>query len=126
MMNGWGVSLSGLDAVTDVIEQIAVDFDGDAAYLVGPATSYAVYHELGTSKMEARPFMRPAAEKVQANLRTQIQKISKSQSIPLNSERNIVRCAALAVEVEATKIATRKDIRESGDTIASIQAREVS
>lgn len=123
-MSGWGVSMSGLDAVTDLIEQIAVDFDGDTVYLVGPATSYAIHHEFGTSKMEARPFMRPAAKKVQANLGTHVRQISNSQNIPLDSEANIVKCAALAVETEAKEIANRKDIRESGDTIASIQARK--
>lgn len=123
-MSGWGMSVTGLSSVVDLLEQIKVNFDGDAVYVVGPATEYAVYHELGTSKMEARPFMRPAAQRVKANLGQYVQQVSNSQNIPLDSERNVVRCVALAVENEATKIADRKDVRESGTTIASIQARE--
>lgn len=123
-MSGWGMSISGLSSVISIIEQIQVDFGNDGTvYLVGPTTNYAVHHEFGTSKMEARPFMRPAAERVRSNLNHHIRKISTSQGIPLTSEEAVVRCAALAVETEAKKIADRKDVRDSGTTIASIQAR---
>jgi hypothetical protein len=125
-MNGWGISVTGIDAVTDLFEEVRVNFEGDTVYLVGPATSYAVYHELGTSKMEARPFMRPAADRVRSNLSMHVQQISTTQNIPLDSEANVVKCAALAVQNEAKKIADRKDVRESGTTIASIQARKES
>ena len=42
---------------------------GDAAH-IGPTTDYAIYHEMGTSRMAARPFLRPAlAENKDAILR---------------------------------------------------------
>lgn len=125
-MRGWGMSLTGFDAVMDLLEKVRVNFDGDTVYLVGPSTEYAVYHELGTSKMEARPFMRPATERVRANMSMHVRQISSSQNISLDSEANIVKCAALAVQNEAKKIADQKDVRDTGTTIASIQAREVS
>jgi hypothetical protein len=124
--SGWGLSISGLAETISLFEQLKISFDGDTVYLVGPSTEYAVYHELGTSKMEARPFMRPAAERVQANLSQYVKQISRSQGIPLTSEANVVKCAALAVEAEAKKIADQKDIRDTGETIASIKARKES
>ena len=42
---------------------------GDEAH-IGPTTDYAIYHEMGTSRMAARPFLRPAlAENKDAILR---------------------------------------------------------
>lgn len=35
--------------------------DGDGYVLVGSSMHYAVYVELGTSRMSARPYLRPAA-----------------------------------------------------------------
>jgi hypothetical protein len=121
-MNGWGLSITGVAKVVSLFEQLQISFDGDTVYLVGPSTEYAVYHELGTSKIEARPFMRPAAERVQANLVGYVKRMSRSQGIPLTSEANVVKCAALAVQTEAKKIADQKDVRDTGQTIASIKA----
>ena len=123
----WGVSLAGFDAATDMFDQITADFDGgDTTYIAGPTVEYAIYNELGTSKMEARPFARPAAERVQTNTATEVRRISSSQGIPLSSEENIIRCAALAVQDRMKRIADQKDIRESGNLIASIRIEKVS
>ena len=122
----WGVSLAGFDAATDMFDQITTDFDGDATYIAGPTVDYAIHHEYGTSKMEARPFARPAAERVQTNTATEVRRISSSQGIPLSSEENIIRCAALAVQDRMKRIADQKDIRDTGNLIASIRIEKVS
>lgn len=120
---GWGVSLSGLSTTKNLLDRVRVQFDGTTTYIVGPTVEYAIYHELGTSKMGARPFMRPAAQRVGGSIERYVQQVSAAQGIPLDSEENIVKCAALAVEAEAKDIADAKDIRETGDLIASIEAR---
>lgn len=125
-MSGWGINIVGLDAVLDLFDQITASFDGGTAYIAGPTVDYAVHHELGTSEIDARPFMRPAAEQVQANMESEVKRISKSQGIPLNSEENIVRCAALAVQSRSKEIADRKDIRDTGQLINSIRIKRVS
>jgi hypothetical protein len=122
----WGVSLAGFDAATDMFDQITTDFDGDATYIAGPTVDYAIHHEYGTSKMEARPFARPAAERVQTNTATEVRRISSSQGIPLSNEENIIRCAALAVQDRMKRIADQKDIRDTGNLIASIRIEKVS
>lgn len=125
-MEGWGTTVTGFDAVAETLGELKVNFDGDAAYIAGPTVDYAIYQERGTSKMEARPFVRPAAERVQNNLGSEIKRISTSQGIPLNSEENIVRCAALAVQSRMKEIADRKDVRDSGQLINSIRIKPVS
>jgi hypothetical protein len=125
-MSGWGVSLTGFNAATGLFDQITTDFDGDATYIAGPTVDYAIHHEYGTSKMEARPFARPAAERVQTNTATEVRRISSSQGIPLSTEENIIRCAALAVQDRMKRIADQKDIRDTGDLIASIRIEKVS
>lgn len=122
--SGWGMTVTGIDQTRRMLDDIKMDFDGSTVYIVGPKTHYAVYHELGTSKMAARPFMRPAAQRVKANMMTYAREVSSAQSIPLNSEENIVRCVALAVEAEAKDIARAKDVHDTGQTIQSIEARQ--
>ena len=122
----WGVSLAGFDAATDMFDQITTDFDGDATHIAGPTVDYAIKHEYGISKMEARPFVRPAAEYVRVNLESEVRRISSSQGIPLSNEENIIRCAALAVQDRMKRIADQKDIRDTGNLIASIRIEKVS
>lgn len=125
-MSGWGVSVTGLDAAMGVIDQITAEFTGETTYIAGPTVEYAIYQELGTSKMEARPFVRPAAEHVRQNTASEVKRISRSQGIPLNSEENIIRCAALAVQDRIRRIADRKDIRDTGELIATVEIEKVS
>lgn len=122
----WGVALTGFGAAMDLIDDVVVDFSGETTYIAGPTVDYAIWHEVGTSKMEARPFVRPAAERVRQNTGAEIQRISKSQGIPLNSEENIIRCAALAVQSRIKEIADRKDIRDTGTLINSVRIARVN
>lgn len=48
---------------------------GELSAEVAPHTDYAVYVEYGTSRMRARPYMRPAAEKVRPGFITAMEKI---------------------------------------------------
>lgn len=125
-MSGWGVTLSGMGAARQLIERVDFNFSGDTVYIAGPTVDYAIYNELGTSKMEARPFVRPAAKRVRADTANEIRRISVSQGIPLTSEKAIVRCAALAVQDRMKEIADRKEIRDTGQLINSIRIAEVS
>lgn len=124
-MSGWGVTLLGFANVMDVLESLRVQFEGNTTYLVGPTVSYAIYQEKGTSKIEARPFVKPAAEQVQANLSSEVQRIASAQGIALDSEAAVVRCAALAVQDRMKTIARRKEIRDTGDLIGSISIQQV-
>lgn len=123
-MSAWGIKASGIGSVMDLLENLQVGFDGSSAMVVGPTVEYAIYHERGTSKMQARPFMGPAARRVDANTGMYVKRMAASQGISLDSEENIVRCAALAVQKEAQRLVEEKDIWEYGTLHGSISIRK--
>jgi hypothetical protein len=124
-MSGWGTTLVGLDAVMDLFEEIKVQYDGGSVYVAGPTVDYAVHNEYGTSKMEARPFVRPAAERVQADPERYAREMAATHGINITNEEGLVRALALAVQDQAKRIADRKEIRDTGTLIASITIEKV-
>jgi hypothetical protein len=124
-MSGWGMSITGLAETIDLFREIQMQWSGDTLYVAGPTVKYAVYQELGTSQIEARPFMGPAAERVQANAETHAQQMAASQGINIASEDGLVRALALAVQNEGKRIANQKGVRDTGALIASISIERV-
>jgi len=120
-MSGWGMSISGLDATLDLFDELSMQFEGNTTYVVGPTVKYAIWHEIGTSKMEARPFAQPAAERVQANLESKIEPFLEGPP----TEEALVRATALAVEREMKRIVKAKDIWDTGSLHASIGVEPV-
>lgn len=114
-----GVSLSGFAAAEQALDAIRFEYEGDTVYVCGPTVNYAIYNELGTSKMDARPFARPAAERVQQNLGMAERFVSGS------GEAALVRAVALAVEDEMKRIVRQKGIYDTGTLHASISIQEV-
>lgn len=125
VVRGWGTSLTGYRATRRVFESLKLSWSGNTLYLAGPTTAYAKFHETGTSKMAARPFARPAAARVQANPQKYAERMARTQQLDISTEEGFVRAIALAVRNEMKKIAHAKDIRDTGDTIASISIVEV-
>lgn len=123
---GWGTTISGLASTTDLFESIKSQWDGGTLYLVGPTVNYAIYQEDGTSSQKARPFMKPAAERVKADPKRYARQMASTQGIDISSEAGFVKALALAVQNESKRIADAKDIRDTGDLIASITIEQVS
>lgn len=122
---GWGADLIGYRATVTALEALKFEFGDGAIFVVGPTVNYAVYHELGTAKMEARPFARPAAERVQANLSSKVEEYLE-EPVTTASEEAIVRSAALALESEMKRIVKDKDIWDTGTLHGSISVEKVS
>jgi phage gpG-like protein len=114
------MSITGLVDAIDVLQQLKIEYSSGATYVVGPTVEYAVYHELGTSKMEARPFAQPAAERVQADIEGKARPFLKGRD-----EEAIVRAVALAVEAEMKRIVKQKEIWDTGTLHASIGVEKV-
>jgi len=147
-MNGWGIEVEGLDDAADAIDDVQQRWEGDTLYVAGPTVEYAVWIERGRGPVVAdkgealrfenedgevifrksvgpvkpKPFMRPAVEKVQTAPHEHARAIL---SRPITSEEDLVRGVALAVQNEAKKIASAKDIRDTGALIASISIEQV-
>lgn len=123
---GFGMTLTGIESTIQLFEALSFEFDDGTLYIAGPTVDYAVYQEVGTSKMEARPFVRPAAERVRANLSTKVDQVLQDVDVAEASEDELVRGAALAVQNEMKRIADAKGIRDTGALIASISIEKVS
>ena len=119
----WGATISGLGATLDTFDAVRMRFDGDTVYVVGPTVEYAVYQDRGTSSIEARPFVGPAAERVGANLSEKAGRfLDAGEQL---SEDALVRAVALAVEREMKQIVREKDIWDTGTLHASIGVEQV-
>ena len=118
-----GLTVSGVNEVLDVFQSLETRFNGDTVYLVGPTVEYAVHVELGTSKMEARPFVRPAAERVQSDFGLVSQFIDGD--VLEVGEAGLVEATALAVEAEITRIITQKNLIDTGAMRASVTTVEM-
>lgn len=124
-MGGWGTSLVGYASTVNLLQSLRMEFDDGAVYVVGPTVRYAVFVDRGTSKMEGRPFAKPAAERVQANLETEVDRILEGDILGADEDA-IVRSAALAVEREMKRIITQKGAVDTGAMRASVTVEKVS
>ena len=118
-MAGWGANLLGMNAVMRQLQNLTVEFDGNAVFVVGPSVKYGVFQEMGTSRMEPNPFLAPAVADFRKNRK-------KAVSGPTNSP---VNNAALYIEKRAKHYATTNvdpgpNVR-TGNLRASITTRRV-
>lgn len=120
----WGINVVGYATAVDALRSIQFDASDGAVKVVGPTVSYAVYHELGTSKMEARPFAQPAAERVQKNLESVVGEFL-DVSIAEADQAALTNAAALAVKREMQDIIKDKDIWDTGSMHASVSIAEL-
>lgn len=70
-------SASGQPPMTDtgrLVNSIEFDKIGDLTATVGSKLAYATYLEYGTSRMAARPFFRPAVEKITPKYQERLEK----------------------------------------------------
>jgi hypothetical protein len=120
----WGLSLTGLATTMQMLESLQFSVDDETVYIVGPTVKYSVFVDRGTSKMEARPFVRPAAERVQANLETEVGRFLDG-GLGDSSMGAITRAAALAVQREMQRIITQKGAVDTGAMRASVSVEKV-
>lgn len=125
-MSGWRTSITGLASTVDVFKALKMEWSGNTLYIAGPTVEYAVEQELGTRHIEARPYMRPAAERVQADPEAYANRMASSHGIDISSEEGFVRALTLAVQNEGKRIADAKGVRDTGALIASISIERVS
>jgi len=60
-----------------MLNSTTADGSGTGPYLIGPTTNYAAFVALGTSRMAARPFHLTAAELLQAQVESYMDKLVK-------------------------------------------------
>jgi len=122
---GWGLSVTGLDALLDAFEELRFRVVDDTVFVVAPTVEYAIYVDRGTAKMEGRPFARPAAERVQADPIGKARAIAAAQGIDISTTEGLLKALALAVEREMKLIITQKGAVDTGQLRASVGVEKV-
>ena len=95
---------------------------GDDTWYVGTAVEYGVYLEFGTSKMDAKPFFRPALAEARRDLETFVADNTKTTMQQIDSVDELVRTIAFALERRVKEIITEKGLIDTGTLRASVQA----
>lgn len=106
-----GMSVTGVRQAIRGIETIKSGFTKETAWIVGVGAEYGAYVELGTSQMEAQPYLFPAARYV---MRTKYDEIA-AQADSLDS---LVELLAIEIEAEAK----RRAPVDTGNLRSSIEA----
>jgi len=117
------LNLDGLEAAINRLDELEDDVETLTTYTVGTAVEYALYLEFGTSKMDAKPFFRPAINEIRAqgvdgfiahNTRTSVEALPDADAV--------IRVLALALERRVKEIITDKSLIDTGTLRASIVA----
>lgn len=108
----------GIDEAKDTFDSIADRWGGEAHWVAGTDVEYAIYLELGTSKMPPYAFSRPAVERV---MHTQADAIVNSAE----STDEIVQNLAEAIADEMVNVIDEKGLIDTGRLRRSITAKEV-
>lgn len=120
-MAGWGVKLLGFSNLMDAFGDIQTRLSDDAVYVVGTNVEYAVYVELGTSRMSAKPFLFPSARNAERNPLAYIRRHTDVSIVDIESTEDLVRTLALAIERDASERAPV----DTGNLMNSIRAEKV-
>jgi len=117
------LNLDGLEAAINRLDELEDDVETLTTYTVGTAVEYSVYLEFGTSKMDAKPYFRPAINEVRIegvdgfiahNTRTSVEALPDADAV--------IRVLALALERRVKEIITEKGLIDTGTLRASIVA----
>lgn len=111
-----GMRLLGFNGTINEIRSLqnqVVGENADAIYIVGTNVEYAAFVEFGTSRMEAQPYLRRAAEEVASNPAAHVGTV--------DGIGDFVKKVALAIE----RLAKQYSPVDTGNLKASIKAEKM-
>lgn len=116
------LELEGLEETLEELDRLQERWTGGGSWVVGTAVEYSIFLEFGTSKMDPKPFMRPALHAYRANLRKAIAADTNTTLEEIDSADELVRVIAFGLERRIKRIITSKGLIETGTLRASVQA----
>lgn len=121
-MSDFDLELEGITNLKEEFNDEIDDWSDAGSVHVGTAVSYAVFLEFGTSKMDPKPFFRPALAEAKADLKGFIRDHTNTTAEAIGSADKLVRVIALALERRVKEIITDKGLIDTGTLRASILA----
>ncbi|PCR89317.1 HK97-gp10 family putative phage morphogenesis protein [Natrinema ejinorense] len=122
-MTGFDFDIKGLEAHKRQLREERDKWTGDGGtWYVGTAVEYAVYLEYGTSKMDPKPFFRPALAEAEQDLSAFVRDNTRKTLSQIDGPRELVKTIAFALERRVKEIITEKGLIESGTMRASVRA----
>ena len=122
-MTRFDMDIQGLEEHQRELEDQADQWSQPSGtWYVGTAVSYAVYVEFGSSKMDARPFFRPALIEAKRDLSGFVNSNTSKTLQQIDSPRELVRVIAHAIERRVKEIITEKGLIQTGTMRASVKA----
>lgn len=118
-----GVEINGMQDTLAELDELKRDFTGGGEWVVGTAVEYAIYLEFGTSKMDPKPFFRPALREVRTRgVEGFVESNSDTSIESIDSAEELVQTLAFALERRIKEIITRKTLVDTGTLRASVLA----
>lgn len=121
-MSDFDFDLEGLTNLNEEFNDEIDDWSDAGSTYVGTAVSYGIFLEFGTSKMDPKPFFRPALAEAKADLKGFVRDHTNTTAEAVGSADRLVRVIALALERRVKEIITDKGLIDTGTLRASILA----
>jgi len=122
-MAEFSLELDGLDGAINALRELERDVETLTTFTVGTGVSYSVFLEFGTSKMDAKPFFRPAISEVRSRgVEGFIAEHTGTTVDALGDVGDVLRVLALALERRIKEIITEKSLIDTGTLRASVVA----
>lgn len=115
------IDFDGFESLKETLDEIEADVERNVAFIVGTRVEYAVYLELGTSRMDPKPFIRPAVFEAQkSDLRTYISKYGTEPFDSLDTVEQVTEELAVSVKNNIRLVISEKGLIDTGTLIKSI------
>lgn len=122
-MTDLDLNIRGLDALEAELEERQARWASGGEWVVGTAVEYSVYLEYGTSRMDPKPFFRPALNEARwKGIPAFIDDHTRKDPDDITSAAELVKTLALALERRVKEIITIRGLVDTGTLRASVQA----
>lgn len=121
-MSDFDFELDGVGSLQEEFGDRIDDWSGGGTAYVGSAVEYAVFLEYGTSKMDPKPFFRPAIAEATADIEGFIESHTETSVDGIDSADELVKTIALTLERRVKEIITDKGLIDTGTLRASVVA----
>jgi len=110
------------DELVETLEDLQEEVGESGSFFVGTAVEYSVYLEFGTSRMDPKPFFRPALAEARRDIPGFVRDNTRKTIEEIDSADELARTIAFGMERRVKEIITEKGLIDTGTLRASVRA----